>query len=71
MANIDAIFNQAAQHLLNQVADMMESTGCTDTEKINCLHTELESMTFDAQWSVLLRDYQKCISDTCYCRYEA
>ena len=49
----------------------MESTKFTDTKKINHLHTELESVTFDAQWSVFLRDYQKHISDTCYHCYEA
>ena len=57
--------------LLNQVTDMMESIGCTNTKKINHFHTESESVTFDTQWSVLLRDYQKHISDICYHCYEA
>ncbi|KAG6374757.1 hypothetical protein JVT61DRAFT_4133 [Boletus reticuloceps] len=68
MDEVDRVLNSAVNQLILQFAQTMETAGAEPT-RINHFRTQAESVTFSAEWSVLLEELQSSLYDTAYSRY--
>ncbi|KAF8431200.1 hypothetical protein L210DRAFT_3651255 [Boletus edulis BED1] len=68
MDGVDRVLNSAVSRLILQFAQTMEKAGAEPT-RINHIRMEAESVTFSAEWSVLLEELQSSLCDTAHSRY--
>ncbi|KAF8431199.1 hypothetical protein L210DRAFT_869985 [Boletus edulis BED1] len=68
MDGVDHVLNSVVSRLILQFAQTMEKAGAEPT-RINHIRTEAESVTFSAEWSVLLEELQSSLYDTAHSRY--
>ncbi|KAF8416617.1 hypothetical protein L210DRAFT_983773 [Boletus edulis BED1] len=68
MDGVDRVLNSVVSQLILQFAQTMETAGAEPT-RINHIRTEAKSVTFSAEWSVLLEELQSSLYDTTHSRY--